>query len=141
MTRFSAAAAAAAAFALAAPLAAQTAPAAGPAPAPESVTRAQGEDSMRGLFAQLDANHDGAIDSAEIKGALDALKAQGAPAGVIAHFQKMFDQADPGKTGKISLDAWVKSRMAAFDRADTNHDGKLDAAELAAVQSTLDGAK
>ena len=139
MTRFFAAAAAAAAFVLAAPLAAQTASA--PAPAPESVTRAQGEESMRGLFAQLDANHDGALDSAETKAALEGLKAQGAPAGVIAHFQKMFDQADPGKTGKISLDAWVKSRMAAFDRADTNHDGKLDAAELAAVQSTLDAAK
>jgi Ca2+-binding EF-hand superfamily protein len=133
------AAGAAAAFLFFAPQAqAQAQPA---APAGDVVTRAQGEAMMRGLFGQLDANHDGVLDAAEVKTATDAMKAQGAPPAVLAHFDKMFAEADAGRTGKIGLDGWVKSRMAAFDKADANHDGKIDAAEQAVVRTAIENGK
>lgn len=136
-----AAVAAAAFLVLASPAPAQGAAAAQAPAAGGAITRAQGEEMVRAMFGQMDANHDGVVDQAELKTVIDALKAQGAPDAVAAHFQKMMNDADPAKTGKVGLEAFVKARLVAFDKADTNHDGKLDAAEQAAARAAAESGK
>ena len=55
--------------------AAQAAPAA--ALAPQTIDRAQGEEMVKGMFAQVDANHDGVVDAAEQEAARAAEKPKG----------------------------------------------------------------
>jgi hypothetical protein len=131
--------AAAALFMLAAPAAAQ-APAAAPAPAPQTLTRAQGEEMVRGMFAQIDANSDGVIDAAEQKALADGLKGQGATDAMLAYVQKMFTDGT-GRDGKVTLASFVAARMVAFDKADLNHDGKLDPSEQAASKANAEKTK
>lgn len=120
--------AAAAFLTLAVPAAAQTAP----APAPQTIDRATGEEMIKGMFAQVDANHDGVADAAEQAAVLTAVKAQGAPEPALASIRRIFAEGT-GPDGKLTLASFTKARMTAFDKADTNHDGKLDAAEQAAA--------
>jgi hypothetical protein len=122
--------------AFAAPAIAQ-APATAPAPDAQLITRAQGEEMVKGMFAQLDLNHDGVIDAAEQKAVLDAIGQEGATPAMIAGVQKMLTGAS-GPDGKVTLASFMKTRMAAFDKADTNHDGKLDAAEIAASRAAAE---
>jgi hypothetical protein len=95
------------------------------------ITRAQADTMVRGMFDQVDTNKDGSIDQAELKAFLEMAKGSGAPEPVLAKLQSIFGQAT-GADGKVTLAAFVKTRMDAFDKGDTNHDGKLDAAEQAA---------
>ena len=46
-------------------------------------------------------------------------------------------QADPNHTGTITKDAFVNGALALFDKADTNHDGKLDKAERRAAMAKM----
>lgn len=129
---------AAPAAALAPVATAPAAPAPAAASADGSVSRAQGEAMVRDMFTQLDVNHDGIIDAAEQKALGDELTRQGAPAPVLAYLQKMFREGT-GADGKVTLASFVGGRMAAFDRHDANHDGKLDAAEQAASRAAAEG--
>lgn len=141
MTKLSGAAGPAAALLFLALPAAASAQAAAPA-APvtgAAITRAQGEQMVRGMFAQVDANSDGVVDPGEVKALLDALKGQVPEAG-LAHVGKIFRDA-AGPDGKVTVAAFVAARLIAFDKADTNHDGKLDAAEQAAAKAAVDNAK
>jgi hypothetical protein len=122
--------AAAAFLTLAMPAAAQTAPA--PAQTPPTIDRAQGEEMVKGMFAQVDANHDGIADAAEQAAVLDAVKAQGAPEQALASIRRIFAEGT-GSDGKLTLASFTKARMTAFDKADANHDGKLDPSEQAAA--------
>jgi Ca2+-binding EF-hand superfamily protein len=127
--------AAAAFLTLATPAAAQTAPAQTPAPqaqARQTIDRAQGEEMIKGMFAQVDANHDGVADAAEQAAVLEAVKGSGATEAALASIRRIFSEG-AGPDGKVTLASFAKARMAAFDKADTNHDGKLDAAEQEAA--------
>ena len=115
---------------LATPAAAQTAPA--PAQTPPTIDRATGEEMVKGMFAQVDANRDGVADAAEQQAVLDAVKSQGAPEQALASIRRIFAEG-VGPDGKLTLASFTKSRMTAFDKADANHDGKLDANEQAAA--------
>ena len=128
--------AAAAFLTLAVPAAAQTAP----APAPQTIDRAQGEEMIKGMFAQVDANHDGVADAAEQAAVLDAVKAQGAPDAALASIRRIFSEG-AGADGKVTLASFTKARLIAFDKADTNHDGKLDAAEQNAARAAAEKPK
>ncbi|MBV9930378.1 MAG: hypothetical protein JO013_05490 [Alphaproteobacteria bacterium] len=129
--------AAAALFTLAAPAAAQpmaqSAPAPAQAPTPPTIERAQGEEMIKGMFAQVDANHDGVADAAEQAAVLEQVKAQGAPETALAAIRRIFAEGT-GPDGKLTLASFTKARMTAFDKADTNHDGKLDPAEQEAAR-------
>ena len=105
-----------------------------PAPAPATLTRAQGEDMVRSLFAQIDANHDGILDAAEQKTIIDAVTSNGAPPASVNAIRRMFTEG-AAPNGKVTLDTFVRARMVAFDKADTNHDGKLDPAEQRASRA------
>jgi hypothetical protein len=123
--------AAAAIFTLAVPAAAQTAPA--QAPTPQTIDRATGEAMIKGMFAQVDSNQDGVADAAEQAAVLTAVKAQGAPETALASIRRIFAEGT-GPDGKLTLASFSKARMTAFDKADTNHDGKLDPAEQEAAR-------
>jgi hypothetical protein len=124
--------AAAAFLVLGAPAAAQTAPA--QAPTPQTIDRAQGEEMIKGMFAQVDANQDGVADAAEQAAVLAAVKGSGAPEASLAAIRRIFAES-AGPDGKVTLASFSKARMASFDKADANHDGKLDAAEQAAARA------
>lgn len=48
-------------------------------------------------------------------------------------------RADPGRTGTITRDAFVKAALSLFDQADTNHDGVLTPAEHHAAAEAMRG--
>lgn len=112
--------------------AAQPAPPA--APAPQTIDRAQGEEMVKGMFAQVDSNHDGIADAAEQAAVLDAVKGAGAPEAALASIRRIFSEG-AGPDGKVTLASFTKARMTAFDKADANHDGKLDPAEQEAARA------
>lgn len=117
------------------------APAAPAVPAPGTpISRAQGEEMVKGMFGQVDLNHDGVVDATEQTTILDAVKAQGAPEQALASIRRMFSEG-AGADGKVTLASFVKARMAAFDKADANHDGTLDGAEQAAARAAAEKAK
>jgi EF hand len=130
--------AAAAFMTLAVPAAAQTAPA--QAPAPQTIDRATGEEMVKGMFAQVDANHDGVADAAEQAAVLTAVKAQGAPETALASIRRIFTEG-VGADGKLTVASFTKARMVAFDKADTNHDGKLDPPEQEAARAAAEKPK
>lgn len=117
----------------AAPQAAAAQPAA-QGPIPQTIDRAQGEEMVKTMFAQIDTNRDGVADSAEQAAILDAVKRGGAPEDIVASIRRIFREG-VGPDGKLTLASFTKARMAAFDKADANHDGKLDPAEQAAARA------
>lgn len=134
MLKLLGAGAAAALLTLAGAAAAQTAPAA------QTIERAQGEEMMKAMFGQVDANHDGVADAGEQAAILEGAKGAGAPDAALASMRRMFSEG-VGADGKVSLASFLRARMIAFDKADTNHDGKLDAAELTAAQTAAEKPK
>jgi hypothetical protein len=122
---------------LASAASAQTAPA---APAPQTIDRAQGEEMIKGMFAQIDANHDGVADAAEQAAILEALKGAGAPESALTSVRRMFSEGG-GSEGKVTLATFLRARMTAFDKADTNHDGKLSPAEQEASRAAAEKPK
>ncbi|MEO6247715.1 MAG: EF-hand domain-containing protein [Sphingomicrobium sp.] len=114
-------------------------------------------------FAMLDANHDGALDQAELAAAAklwDAAQGQMKGAGGMMHMpmdrNAMFDMIDTDHNGAISRDEFARAPMPhdgmgkatvgmgmgkgmnggmarMWSMADTNHDGKVTQAEANAV--------
>ena len=103
---------------------------------PVGETRKQNEASALALHRRFDANHDGFVTYAEMR---DAALAMVMPK---AHFPKQlpndrmaraqFDRADSNHDGRISADEAIASANRTFDEADTNHDGILTSAERGA---------
>lgn len=91
------------------------------------VTRAQMQDSLPSQLGRLDLNGDGFISKDELDTVLGLVAQSGAPAQVGERLQTMFDKF--AKAGKVSIAEVVASQMAAFDKADVNHDGKLSQQE------------
>jgi hypothetical protein len=100
-------------------------PAAAPAQGP--MTRAQMQASVQQQFAQMDANHDGFITQDEmVAGGTDAQRAAA-----------MMQRMDTDHDNKLSLAELSARRLAAFDAADTNHDGILSPEERAAAMARM----
>ena len=78
-------------------------------------------------FTKLDTNKDGQLSKAEFMAA--------APSGPTAapNGAPALAQLDKNKDGKVSLDEYRAPRLAVFDKADTNHDGSISAAEQQAL--------
>jgi Ca2+-binding EF-hand superfamily protein len=111
---------------------------------------ASGMMRMDPVLNALDANHDGVISAAEIKGASVSLLVldvdhdgsiaavemrvrQQTPAERVAH---MLDEWDTNKDGKLSKDEVPDGMRGRFADVDTNGDGFLDAAELTVMYQT-----
>jgi hypothetical protein len=78
-------------------------------------------------FAKLDTNRDGQLSKAEFQAAMPAPAATAATgAGILA-------QLDKNKDGKVSTDEYRAPVLSRFDRADTNKDGTISAAERQAA--------
>ncbi len=78
-------------------------------------------------FERLDSNKDGGVSLAELTAAAPNLKIAGAD-----EFMQRFD-AD--KNGKVTAAEYPRAALAAFDRADSNKDGKISDQERKAGQS------
>jgi hypothetical protein len=73
-------------------------------------------------FDHLDTNHDGFVSEAEID-ALPAAQKNPNLKGWVAKF-------DQDKDNKVSVAEWDAKRAKAFETADKNHDGAIEASEV-----------
>jgi Ca2+-binding EF-hand superfamily protein len=129
--------AAAAALLAAAPAAAQPPQppqggAGGPGPQGD-ITRAQAEQMVRSQLGRLDADHDGVVTDKEIEKILDMIATAGGPDRMGDRLHELMKQFGHG--GRMAIDDVVKARMAQFDAADANHDGKLSPEERQAAMA------
>jgi hypothetical protein len=111
---------------LAAVAALVSAPALAQAPAaaaPETVTRAQIEQTNKERFAEMDSNKDGFVTAAELAGVAGPERAG-----------RMIERLDSNKDGKVSAAELSARMLTMFDSADANHDGTLTPAEQAAAR-------
>lgn len=130
---------------------AQTAPQA-PAPAPNgaarphggmmradangdgTVTRAEVIAQAQARFDAMDTNHDGTVTPEERSAARAAMWAK--RGGGTGDAPAMNRGGNGGGRTLTRADATARAG-ARFDRMDTNHDGKLDATEMAAARSAM----
>jgi hypothetical protein len=124
---------AAAALFAAAPAAAQ--PPAAPGAPQGDITRAQAEQNVRSQLGRLDADHDGIVTDKEIEKIIDTISTAGGPAQIGDRLHELAKQFGHG--GRMAIDDVVKARLAQFDAADANHDGKLDPAERQAAMAAM----
>ncbi|WP_235535105.1 hypothetical protein [Sphingomonas sp. Leaf339] len=94
------------------------------------MTRAEVMAQADAMFARMDSNHDGKVTPEERRAAMDAMRAERRGDGSGRGGRGM------GRGGDRELTLEQTRQMAAtrFDRLDTNKDGRLDAAELAAAR-------
>ena len=106
------------------------------------VTRAEYQAAVDARFARMDANGDGVLASDErpgpgrhgMRGGDGAPPAPMAPAGSAAT-----SSPPPPAEGSMTRDQFRAQSMRRFDAADTNHDGRIDAAEMQAMMTQLRG--
>jgi len=110
---------------------------AGPGGPQGDITRAQAEQNVRNQLGRLDADHDGVVTDKEIEKIIDTISTAGGPAQIGDRLHELMKQF--GHDGRMAIDDVVKARMAQFDAADTNHDGKLDQAERQAAMAAMRG--
>lgn len=94
------------------------------------ISRAEYQAQVDSRFARMDANGDGSLDSDEMpmRGmARRSMAPDGPPPGA-----KNTSLTAP--TGPISRDQFRSLSVSRFDRIDTNHDGSIDADEMAAAR-------
>lgn len=91
------------------------------------VTRAEVVAEAEARFAAMDSNKDGKVTPEEREAARAAMR--GGRGGGRGGFGMR-----GGGDGVLTREEAVQRAGARFDRIDTNHDGKLDAAELAAAR-------
>lgn len=83
--------------------------------------------SMRGeMFDRLDRRDRGYL---VISAAPRKMKARG------EQMRALLVAADADRDGKVTRQEFLSAPMPAFDRADANHDGRIDSKELAALKS------
>jgi Ca2+-binding EF-hand superfamily protein len=85
------------------------------------LTRAQADDYFKRRFSELDANRDGFLDEAELKGMVPIFQFKTAPA--------MLFSLDMKSAGRLSRDDFLRLSVYLFTR-DTNRDGILTLAEV-----------
>ncbi|USU08948.1 hypothetical protein NF700_01090 [Sphingomonadaceae bacterium OTU29MARTA1] len=101
------------------------------------VTRAEMIAEAEARFTAMDGDRDGTVTAAERDAAREAMRAQwrggnGGNRGGGPRGGGMGMRGDPD--GVLTRAETVQRAGARFDRLDTNRDGKLDAAELAAAR-------
>jgi len=117
------------------------------------------------MFDRIDTNHDGVISRAEFAQAHEKMheRMMGAEhggmdhpgmggndegghmghGGHIGHGERaglvmlILHRADPGHTGIVTRDAFVRAALSLFDQADTNHDGVLTPGEHRAFAQAM----
>ncbi|WP_267433665.1 hypothetical protein [Sphingomonas sp. GM_Shp_1] len=93
-----------------------------------NITRAAAIAAADQRFAAMDANHDGTVTPDEMRAYREQRRTEWQ--------QRRQGGGDrPGRRAPqpITADAFRARAVAMFDRLDTNHDGKIDAAERAAA--------
>lgn len=92
-----------------------------------NITRAAAIAAADQRFAAMDANHDGTVTPDEMRTYREQRRAE--------HAARRPEGDRPGRPAPqaITADAFRARATAMFDRLDTNHDGKIDAAERAAA--------
>lgn len=99
-------------------------------------TRAHVLAAAQKKFARFDTNGDGTIDVAEITAALQARAAQSGKTVRPKLAMRTVRQNDANHDGKVTLAEYQAAAAARFDRADTNKNGVIDAAEVASPAAT-----
>ena len=95
------------------------------------ITRAEFTDARAKLFKRMDRNGDGFLSEDDApRFSLRGKSSKDRIAQAILLTDKDGD-------GKVSYDEFVNGPSRLFDRADTNHDGTIDAAELAAFRAVF----
>jgi len=109
----------------------------GPADAvPAGETKAQSEAAALALHRRLDANHDGFVTYAEVRGAALAMVIPNAKVAASLPndpaSRAEFDRADSNHDGRISEEEEIAAADRAFVEADIDHDGVLSSQEWGA---------
>ena len=116
---------------------------------------AEGRDNFREWFlARFDADKDGALSQAELKGEIPAYKAPARPYGDdairnqawhmvvgvdgpgIGTNRRWFRQADADANGILTRAEAARGPVAMFDRVDADHDGAISTEERLAARKT-----
>jgi hypothetical protein len=100
------------------------------------ITRAEYQTSRVKAFAKLDRNDDGFIDASDAP-----KRRRPRNEGTGARMAALRDQLDDNADQRISREEFAQSPLLLFDRADTDHDGKLIPAEIEALKEAMKKAK
>jgi Ca2+-binding EF-hand superfamily protein len=94
------------------------------------ISRAEFTTARNARFAKLDRNGDGVITQADFPraSAMPAMKAQ---------LDKLIADADADRDGRVTRAEFTQAPITLFDLADSNHDGFVDQAELAAFRTRM----
>jgi Ca2+-binding EF-hand superfamily protein len=95
------------------------------------ITKAEFTAARAKMFDRLDRNHDGYLTKD------DKPRFSLRQGGDGSRLQEILLMLDKDGDGRISRDEFVNSPSLLFERADTNHDGQVDASELAAFHAAM----
>jgi Ca2+-binding EF-hand superfamily protein len=93
------------------------------------ITRAEFTNARARLFAKLDRNGDGFLSKDDVPQGLLGRRRGG------DRMQQAMAMLDKNGDGRISREEFVNGPGLLFTRADSNHDGVIDAQELAAFRA------
>jgi Ca2+-binding EF-hand superfamily protein len=95
------------------------------------ITRAEFANARARLFAKFDRNGDGFLSKEDVPQGLLGRRRGG------DRLQQAMTMLDKNGDGRISRDEFVNGPGLLFSRADANHDGVIDAQELAALRAAM----
>jgi hypothetical protein len=101
------------------------------------ITREEFQQARLTAFDKIDRNHDGFLDSEDAP--KFRRRANGGSGG--ERLQALKEELDQDGDGRVSREEFANGPMLAFDKADANHDGKLDSAEIDALKQVMQSAK